>query len=118
MFSLRCDVNITKLHHQPQQNHCWISQHQLYPQPGGFQRSPSGDDCTGKRKIVATKNIAIKITEQLAGTAANGSAAAADEETVGAGAGQGGADAVDKSPAQDSETNLKVNFVVLEVISD
>ncbi len=79
---------------------------------------PSGDDCTGKRKFVATNNIAIKITEQLAGTAANGSAAAADEETVGAGAGQGGADAVDKSPAQDSETNLKVNFVVLEVISD
>ncbi len=84
--SLRCVVNITTLHHRPQQNNCCTSRHRRYPQTGGLKRSPSGDDFAGKREFFASNNIAIKITEPLAGTAANGSAAA-DEETVGAGTG-------------------------------
>ncbi len=82
-----------------------------------LKRYPSGDDFTGKREFVAPNNVAIKISEPLAGTAANGSAAA-DEEIFGAsagagtsagaaGAGPGGANAEDKPPAQDRETNLK-----------
>ena len=80
-----------------------------------------GNDFTCKREFVAPDNVAIKITEPLAGTPAIGSAAA-DEETVGAGAGAGpgGAGAVDnlKLLAHDRETNLKVNLVVLKIVSD
>ncbi len=93
-----------------------------------------GQDSRGKHKFIAPDNIAIRMTEPLAGTATDGSAAA-EEETVCAGAGAGagtgpcagagagaGADAganQDKAPAhwrQDRETDLKVNSVVLLVV--